>query len=76
MATRNSIDLIANAEKAVGLIINETEGPRAQTAFMRVLGQSDLSHFEWVYLLTTLLALKDRAQTSAPLPQAACDASA
>jgi hypothetical protein len=76
MATSNSIDLIASADKAVGLISNETQGPLAQQAFMRVLGQSDLSHFEWFYLLTTLLALKDRAQANVPLPQAACDASA
>jgi len=43
---------------------------------MRVLDQSELSHFEWLYLLTTLLALKDRAQEGTALPQAASDADA
>lgn len=53
------MNLIASAEKAASLLANETQSPRAQHAFMRELGQSELRHFEWFYLLTTLLALKD-----------------
>lgn len=71
-ATSRTIDLIASAEKAAGLLASETQGPRAQHAFMRELGQSQLSHFEWFYLLCTLLALQDQRLANAPLPQAAC----
>ncbi len=68
-ATRSTVDMMEGAEKAVLLLSGETQDPQAQHIFMRELGQSELSHFDWLYLLTTLLALKGRAQANAPLPQ-------
>ena len=74
--TSHTIDLIASAEKATCLLASEIQDPRAQNVFMRELGQRTLSHFEWFYLLTTLLALKDKHRANAPQPQAASGASA
>ena len=74
--TSHTIDLIASAEKANCLLASATQDPQAQHVFMRELGQSALDHFQWFYLLTTLLALKDQPQVNAQLPQAAAGVTA
>jgi hypothetical protein len=66
--TTRRIDLLASADQATGLLASATEGPRARNVFMRELDQSELSHFEWFYLLTTLLALRDQPRANAAPP--------
>jgi hypothetical protein len=71
MARTLPIDLMDSAHRAVDLMACETQEPAGQTAFMRALGHSELGHFEWFYLLTTLLALQERCEANAAQPQAA-----
>jgi hypothetical protein len=72
--TRSTIDMIASANRAVEILANDPQPPRV--VFMRELALMELGYFEWFYLLTTLLALKDQPPANAPPPQAASDVSA
>ena len=69
-ARTHPIDLMDSAHKAVDLMACETQEPAAQHAFMRALGHSELGHFEWFYLLTTLLALQGCSEANTALPMA------
>ena len=75
----NSLNFMRAAAQADTLVEAEAEqliDQCARRAFKRQLRQSKLSHFDWFYLLTTLLALQDHAPANAAPPQAACGASA
>jgi len=72
----STIDLTAAAQKAADLLTSETQDPRAQNAFMRELGQSELRQSQWFFLLTTLLELKNHDQENARRFEGASSASA
>lgn len=74
--TPNKVDLIAGAELATGLLASQGPEPQAQAIFMREVGASQLSHYGWVYLLSTLLALRLSNPADAAPPQAASGANA
>lgn len=71
-----SFDFTEGAEQAMALMQLEPPPPgdddeRAQRVFNRVLPDSALSDFDWLYLLSTLLALRQAKPADAALPQVA-----
>lgn len=76
-----SIDIIHGAEQAMALMQLEPSMPGdddawAEHIFSRELPKSALSHFDWFYLLSTLLALMAASPAGALPPQPASGASA
>lgn len=75
-ASSRSPDIIKGAQQAVALLASAAPDDGSRQVFMRELSQRTPSHFEWFYLLATLLALRDIIPADAPPPQAVSGASA